>query len=278
MFGSDRRYWKMPDISDDVDQIYDFFVCIGLIRSRDTTSEVNDNTFWEHVVARNTDKKGNGWCGAVGTVELTAHEKVAMDMFCDSTSRQIPHDRPTDDTHSATDSVCCDYSVGSVATIDDIRKRNEQFDECANNMGNMMVAVGSVINDSIGIENRNKSLYPVKLNTKEKQKSALQKLGNVQRYSINVQCIVDQFKAGAHEMKNVIREREKEIDNEKRRVQLIYDSVAYFKAKKVLNMSSLEDIISSVSSIDCESATVNIPIWSRSISEFDEDKYVRGEY
>ena len=79
-------------------------------------------------------------------------------------------------------------------------------------------------------------------------------------------------------MKDVVREREKEIANEKRRVQLIYDSVTYFKAKKVLDMSSLEAIISSVSSVDCELPTVNIPVWSTSVSEFDEDKYIRGEY
>ena len=92
------------------------------------------------------------------------------------------------------------------------------------------------------------------LNTKEKQKNALQKIRtNVQRYSINQQCVVDQFKVDAHKMKDVIRKRGKEITNEKKHVQLIYDSVTYFKANKLLDMSSLEDVISSIFSIDCES-------------------------
>ena len=108
-------------------------------------------------------------------------------------------------------------------------------------------------------------------------KDALQKLGNVQRYSINQQCTVDQFTLVTEKMKNVVQEREKEIANEKRRIELIYDSVAFFKAKKMNDMCSLDDVIRSVSSIDSNSA-VDIPIWKRSVSEFDEEKYLRGEY
>ena len=78
-----------------------------------------------------------------------------------------------------------------------VRSRNQELDELANDMSNMMVAVGSV-----------------------------------------------------KKMKDVVREREKEIANEKRRIELIYDSVAFFKAKKMKDMSS--------------------------VSEFDEAKYLHG--
>ena len=71
-------------------------------------------------------------------------------------------------------------------------------------------------------------------------------------------------------MKDVVREREKEIAHEKRRVQLIYDSVSFFKAKKLGDMASLDAVISAVSSIDCDSPTVNIPVWGQSVSSFNE--------
>ncbi len=61
-------------------------------------------------------------------------------------------------------------------------------------------------------------------------------------------------------MKDVVREREKEIANEKRRIELIYDSVAFFKAKKMEDMSSLDDAIGSVPSIDSNSLAVDIPM------------------
>ena len=100
-----------------------------------------------------------------------------------------------------------------------VRSRNQELDELANDMSNMMVAVGSVIDDSVGNEQIDKSPS-------------------------------DQFKEGTKKMKDVVREREKEIANEKRRIELIYDSVAFFKAKKMKDMSS--------------------------VSEFDEAKYLHG--
>lgn len=199
-------------------------------------------------------------------------------MFIDSPARQIPNSQPTDDVYSATDSVCGDTSVGSVSTIDRGNARNTEFDELANDMGNMMFAVGSSIDDAVDIENRNKSPSPKKLNTVAAQSEALQKLGNVQRYAINKQCIVDPFKSGAEKMRDVVRERENEIEKEKRRVQLIYDSVTYFKTKKTRDMTSLDAVINAVSSLDSNSPAVHIPIWNKSVTEFDEAKYLREEY
>ena len=79
-------------------------------------------------------------------------------------------------------------------------------------------------------------------------------------------------------MKDVVPEREQEIQKEERWVQLIYDLVKYFKMKKPCDMSSLDVVTESVPAIDCESSTVQIPAWNSSITEFDEGKYHRKEY
>ena len=234
---------------------------MGVIRTKDVASELHDNTFWENVVPNKPNKEGGeAWCGAVGTVELSAHEKVAVEMFLDSPSRQIPTTQPNDEVYSTNDSVCDDLSVGSVETMNRGRTRIEEFDDLANDMGNMMVAVGSSIDDAVSSKNLPKSPSPVKLNTTVAQSEALQKLGSVQRNELNDQCLIDQFTSGAAQMKDIVREREKDIAKEKRRVQLIYDSVTYFKTKKSSDMASLDAVIDAVSSIDCDLLAVPIPI------------------
>ncbi len=175
-----------------------------MIRSKDVASELHNNTFWEHFVPKKADKTGKGWCGAVGTVELSAHEKFAVGMFLDSPSRPIPNTQPNDKVYSATDNMCDNYSVESLATMNPGRAHIEEFDHLANDMGNMMVAVGSSIDNAVSSDNLPKSPSPVKLNTTVAQSDALQKLGNVQRYALNQQCTIDQFTSGGAQMKDIV--------------------------------------------------------------------------
>ena len=48
------------------------------------------------------------------------------------------------------------------------------------------------------------------------------------------------FEVGEEKLKNVVEERRKELEKERRRLSVIYDSVAYFKSKMKDNREELK--------------------------------------
>ena len=79
-------------------------------------------------------------------------------------------------------------------------------------------------------------------------------------------------------MNNVVRERKKDLQMEKRQIHLTYDSVKYFKAKKAQDASSLDTVIDAKSTIGSDLTSVNLPVWNTPACNFDDEKYLRGEY
>ena len=63
----------------------------------------------------------------------------------------------------------------------------------------------------------------------------MKKLGNVDRYKLNLSCLTNQFKVGEENLKNVVAEQKKELEKERHQLGIIYDSVAYFKNKMKSN-------------------------------------------
>ena len=71
----------------------------------------------------------------------------------------------------------------------------------------------------------------------------MKRLGNVKRCKLNKQCTHNQFVEGQKKLKNVAVERNKEREKERRKMQLIWDAVAFFKGKMKLNTLALNEIL-----------------------------------
>ena len=117
---------------------------------------------------------------------------------------------------------------------------------------------------------------PCKLSKKEDQEKALKRLGNVKRCKLNKQCTYNQFVEGQKKLLNVAAERNKERDKEKRKMQLIWDAVAFFKGKMKLNGLALNEILEKYA----EMRDVKMKDWEieydESLTLFDEEQYLAG--
>ena len=69
-----------PSFESDVDQIYEYFKEMGIFKTPNTQRDINDKTFWEHVVPRKVEK-AKPFVTHKSHVGLTHHEVVAAEML-----------------------------------------------------------------------------------------------------------------------------------------------------------------------------------------------------
>ena len=67
------------------------------------------------------------------------------------------------------------------------------------------------------------------------------KRSNTGRRDLNRACLKNQFDVGRKILKNVVRDREMERSKHKRKMQLVYDSVDYFRKYQQQEMTNLEE-------------------------------------
>jgi len=114
------------------------------------------------------------------------------------------------------------------------------------------------------------------LKKKSDQVEVLQKLGNVARCPFNRAALKDPFAVGKEKLKNVERDRVTELAKEQRRLDVIYNSVTYFKKKAAKNLAELRSInerIEAGQRRELEQCEVDI---RREIEMFDYQAYLKG--
>ena len=115
-----------------------------------------------------------------------------------------------------------------------------------------------------------------KLKTKSDQVEALKKLGNVARCPFNREALKDPFAVGKGKLKNIERDRVTELAKEQRRLDIIYNSVTYFKQKAAKNLAELRSINERVwagNRRELEQCEIDI---HREIELFDYQAYLQG--
>ena len=156
-------------------------------------------------------------------------------------------------------------SVNSNATVESVAGK------VTSEMEDMMVIVGTEIPMASDTTER-------KLQKKDDQIAALKKLGNIARYPLDPKCCKDQFDAGRKKLKNIAKDRAKEREKEQRKMELIWDSVTFFKKKMQINRMSLREVLAKYE----EDKNIEKKEWrteyEKSITIFDEENYLRGQF
>ena len=68
-------------------------------------------------------------------------------------------------------------------------------------------------------------------------------MGGVSRYPIDMRCLTNQFVVGDNKLVNVATERKEDIRKEKRKLEIIFDSVKYFKKKMEANIEEIKNVV-----------------------------------
>jgi hypothetical protein len=151
IFGDTYRPSKNTTMEADINKCYNFFKAVGVFETPDVASTVNDNTFWQHVVAPTPTKNPKEWYSAKKDVPLTKHETKALEIFwdksvlspCDGKEEYVSASDDEDSMDRGARSV--NSQAASAATIDEL------VAEKVNDLEDMMYALN-------GVENPNESM------------------------------------------------------------------------------------------------------------------------
>jgi phage shock protein A len=78
------------------------------------------------------------------------------------------------------------------------------------------------------------------------------------------------------ELKDVVVERKAELAKEKRKLQILYDSVKYHEHKMKLNVKQLDQVVAELKAGECtEEEQWQIEL-KESLNDFDEEEYILG--
>eukprot|EP00956_Cyclotella_meneghiniana_P023789 scaffold46927_cov56-Cyclotella_meneghiniana.AAC.3 len=107
---------------------------------------------------------------------------------------------------------------------------------------------------------------------------AVKKLGNLTKYKLNHDCLVDHFVKGRKKNKNIENERKAELAVLERKSRLIWLSVEYFKEKRANENADLKANLESRQTNQHTNNDEDYDEWERAMekemSEFDYDNYI----
>ena len=156
MFGESHQKSTPASVENDINDVYVFLKNVGVILCADTSSELSDNTFWEHVIPR-TRKKGTPRHNANEKVNITEHERRALDIFMNKPAIEykdrevLGGDNGTDDVIVSDDvSVATNNSNDSYRVVED--NEEEVFDPEVQDM-TMMIGSDLVANANDAVAN-----------------------------------------------------------------------------------------------------------------------------
>ena len=260
---------------------------VGIFDDYDVPCTVSDKTFWEHVVPRKPNKTVDRH-NMKQHVDMNDHERKALEVFLDkptiewkgSNVRDREAEMDGDDVPDQgdnADSVCDDLSVGSCASIGSVgTDMDDELDgEIMNGMDDMMMVVGSDVPSAVANESEQASHS---LTTIKDQETALKKLGNVSRYNLDRNCLLDYFKVGRAKLDNVIHERKTEIAKERRRLELLYDAVRFYRKKMSATMAELTQVMSDKSNRVLRESQEWEAKTEMATDEFDIETFKNGGY
>ena len=256
---------------------------MGIFETPDEPKNVDDNTFWEHVVPRKVEQ-GKPFVTHKSHVDFSPHEIVAAEMLGLRTPKEEETKTSPVVVIDLLDEVNSDdegeeFDDLSVQTVKTVQSRDSAVSAASNNT--VTESVADDVNDLIavgGMEIQSGFVSPRrKLSKKEDQKNSLKKLGNVQRCKINMQCTHNQFVEGRKKLKDIATERMKEREKEQRKIELIWDAVHFFKKKMKKNTLALNEILEKYD----EERNVHVKDWEIDYEDsrtlFNEDPYLKGE-
>ena len=117
-----------------------------------------------------------------------------------------------------------------------------------------------------------------KLMTIQAQEKALKKLRNISRYKMNMDCTKDYFDVYHQKLKNMVTECMKELAAEKRKLEIVYKAVDFFKKKMARYMAKLDETLA----LNTSDTIVESELWeielAKAVEDFYVEKYTNGEY
>ena len=313
----------------DINLIYTVFKKAGVFKTPNVTSEVNDNTFWKHVVADETASSHvNSKHKSLVSVPITPTERTTLEFIWDKTeinpcsvndghklndgdenvnddeyvsaSSLDENSRPEASTINPSVGVAKSVAFSSVCTYESFD--DEVIENDIKDMGDMLgmldavddniVAAKKDIEDREIFEMSKEIVYgestPARSTvgtpaTKTAQtpstpapEKALKKLGNLTKYKLNRECLLDPFEKGRRKTKNIKSERKAELAILERKTRLIWLSVEFFKEKRANENASLrENLASKRSNEEAEYAE-----WEKAmddaLDEYDYEEYMNN--
>ena len=106
----------------------------------------------------------------------------------------------------------------------------------------------------------------------------MKKLGNVSRYKLDKNCLLDYFKVGRAKLENVVQERKTEIAKEKRRLELLYDAVKFYRTKMSATMAELKVVMADKNNRVLRDTQEWEDKADMAMEEFDIDAFKNGDY
>ena len=76
-------------------------------------------------------------------------------------------------------------------------------------------------------------------------------------------------------MKYIVKEREKKLEKEQRKVELIFDAVRFFDKKTDSNMKKLDGIVNKAAKRVLFPSEMELAML---MEKYDDEKYINGEY
>jgi hypothetical protein len=262
MFGDKYRPSKDVTMEADIHKCYHFYKSVGVFETPNTESSVDDNTFWSHVVAPSPTKNPKDWYTAKKGADLSQHERKALEIFwdrgvlkpCDEKDTKTDYVSASDgaDDETAIDADAkstYSHAASTVATIDEL------VEEKVRDIQDMMYVLNGIESDELTAEGMDmRTIYhqakkvafdenPTTLNDEKAQTEALKSLSGVTRYKLNLESLNDPFVSGRQKLEKVKEQRAAEIALERRKVELIWLAVRYFREKRDREGMDLKETI-----------------------------------
>jgi hypothetical protein len=293
MFGDTYRPSQDVTMEADINKCYKFYKSVSVFESPDKPSTVDDNTFWSHVVVPSPSKNPKEWYTEKKHVQLSSHETKALEIFWDKDVLKpgvesnekgecvSVSDRDEDETAFDYDAKSThSRGASTAATIDEL------VDEKVRDMQDMMCALSDPDEEAGGAVDMREIFLKAKkvafddnvttLNDEKTQTEALKSLSGVARYKINLDCLTDPFVVGRQKLKKVQEQRAAEMALERRKVELIWLAVRYFREKRDKEGVELTETINRLTNTN---EVVEYEEWENAMNEameeFDVNEYFK---
>ena len=133
-----------------------------------------------------------------------------------------------------------DAFAGSVQTVNLVGTAANVFEDLTDGDDHVLGMIADAEELEIDIEGvEGIGQKQKRLEKKSDQEKALKKLGGVSKYKLDHEGLRDTFEVVRKLLKNVVTEKKKEIEKDKKNLQIIYNIVKHFKRKMMRNRQEL---------------------------------------
>mmetsp|Transcript_11861 Transcript_11861/g.19232 ORF Transcript_11861/g.19232 Transcript_11861/m.19232 type:complete len:159 (-) Transcript_11861:117-593(-) len=158
---------------------------------------------------------------------MTENERFTLEMFVDKPTIEYTSDDSDDVIHDNLSAVVNAQMDGEFGDDHD----EDLYKAEVLDMAMMISTEQPYEGDDAATPSDASASPPEKLSTIQAQEKALKKMGNISRYTMNMECTKDISEVGRTALEDVVEEREKELAAEEKRLSIIYDAVSFYKKK-----------------------------------------------